>query len=616
MIRAAAGGSLFLGFGTQGYEMTAKRSTTSIALMITIAVAFAVSVSQIVLLEHDTVHARTIEQQLRQIEMSGDPAAPPRDGQDAVTRDLDKTAHLHDAADLIAAALLEHRRHGGWLMLLATLAAMSLVTALGAALAGQQTHRNMTRKVAAAGEALARSEGTRTRFLEVIAHDLRQPIQTIELFSAGLKRRHLDPESAPMLDGIQSSLASMRRMLSGLMDVSRLDAGAVAPELHDVAVADIFTPIAAEFMPLAAARGLRFDVIDGGAAAHTDPVILECVLRNLVSNAVRYTRVGSVTMSCSAAAGRLSIMVSDTGPGIAEAELGRIFQEFYRVSSTAQSTEGLGLGLAIVRRMITLLDIALEVSSTVGQGTTFTVVVPSARGAVAALPAPPPHPHAHGGPGDDGTALALVGAQVFVIDDDEQVRRGLTRELSARGMAVTAIAGPDAALALFTAEPRPRFDIALVDRDLGAELTGPELLDYLAAKLHVAMPALLLSGTQDFKVIAELQEAGYPWLSKPVNIDVLLREMARLIAPRDGSFPDASVPNPSVPNASVPNASIIELETTRPNHRLHAIARAERAIDAGEVNLDRAQAEIEAPGDVLGRTALGEKFENIDLPRR
>ncbi len=496
--------------------MTTRRSTISLTLMIGIAIAFAVSIGQIVLLEHDTVRVRAFEEQVRLLQSDNPP---------------DKAAgvHIDEAADMMLAALLEKRRHGGWLLLLAALSATSLAVALWVALAAHQARRNMARQIAAAGEALARSEGTRTRFLEVIAHDLRQPIQTIELFSAGLKRRRLDPESAPMLDGILSSLASMRRMLSGLMDVSRLDAGAVAPEWVDVAVADIFTPIAAEFMPLAAARGIAFGTADGGAAAHTDPVMLECVLRNLVSNAVRYTRAGSVTMDCrEGGPGRLAIVVSDTGPGIPEAELGRIFQEFYRVSATAQSTDGLGLGLAIVRRMINLLDISLEVSSTVGEGTTFTVLVPAALGAAPPLLAGA----SDAAPDDDGTALALAGAQVFLIDDDEHVRRGLGNELTARGMAVTATASPAAACALFAQVPQPHFDIALVDRDLGAHLTGPELLDHLAVTFQVAMPALLLSGTQDFKVIAELQEAGYPWLSKPVNIDVLLREMARLTAPR------------------------------------------------------------------------------------
>ncbi len=530
--------------------MTAKRSTTSVALMTTLVVAFAMSVIQIVMLERDTIHVRAIEQQLQQVQsgqMPGSfqpgtqtrsaphPDAPPNAPHNAPPGAPRETlGEPADETGLIFETLMENRRHGGWLLLMATMSAISLALALGTAVASHQTRRNMARQIAAAAEALARSEGTRQRFLEVIAHDLRQPIQTIELFSAGLKRRHLDPESMPMLDGIQSSLASMRRMLSGLMDVSRLDAGVVAPELIDIAVTDILTPIAAEFMPIAQARGLRFAVEDGGAAAHTDAVMLECVLRNLVSNAVRYTRAGSVTVSCRELAGRLSIEVSDTGPGIAEAELGRIFQEFYRVSSTAQSTDGLGLGLAIVRRMITLLDISLEVSSTVGQGTTFTVVVPVARGAVAPMPAPPPPVH-----DDDGTALALAGAQVFLIDDDEQVRRGLGSELTARGMAVTATSNPTDACALFAREPPPSFDIALVDRDLGAHLTGPELLDHLAVRFQVSMPALLLSGTQDFKVIAELQEAGYPWLSKPVNIDVLLREMARLTAARAHVAPSA-----------------------------------------------------------------------------
>jgi signal transduction histidine kinase/ActR/RegA family two-component response regulator len=435
-------------------------------------------------------------------------------------------------------ALLRQRET--WLLALASLSAAGLVGALGLALRCCQADRIMLGQLREADDAVVRSERTRMRFLEVVSHDLRQPLQTIELFSAGLQRRQSDPESAPMLDGIRSSLTTMRRMLSGLMDIGRLDSHAVAPERVDVAIDELFAPIAAEFAPLAQARGLGFSVVGGGAVAHTDPIMLECVLRNLIANAVRYTQAGTVTVRCHPAGEQLAIVVSDTGPGIAEAELGRIFQEFYRVSATAQSTEGLGLGLAIVRRMIRLLDLSLEVSSTLGEGTSFTVMLPPATGRGAgradmtdwADMADGVACGTHAG-GDDHAALALAGIRVLVVDDDAAIRAGLDRELSARGMAVTVVAGPSAACALFAAASPPGFDIALVDRDLGADLTGPQLLDHLAAKLGIAIPALVLSGTRDFKVIAELQSGDYPWLSKPVDTGVLLGEMGRLAMTRE-----------------------------------------------------------------------------------
>lgn len=421
----------------------------------------------------------------------------------------------------------------GWLAPLMALSIMSLGVTLGLACLCHLRGKDMARRIVVAGETLARSERMRIRFLEVVSHDLRQPLQTIELFSAGLERRQTDAESRPMLQGIRFSLATMRRMLSGLLDISRLDSHAVAARLGDVAMMDILAPIAAEFAPLAQARGLSFEVADDTAIVRTDRVMLDCVLRNIISNAVRYTLAGAVRVNCHASDGDLAIMVSDTGPGIAESELGRIFQEFYRVSSTAASSEGIGLGLAIVRRMVNLLDVSLEVSSTVGAGTRFTLTVPLARGGARNVVAEAQHDEGISAsePGKQA-ALALAGARVLVVDDDDAIRTGLGRELAARGMEVTAVESCSAARALFASDTPRQFDIALVDRDLGSGLTGPELLDHLAADLGVAIPALVLSGTADFRVIAQLHDGDYPWLAKPVDIDVLLREMGRLSTPQ------------------------------------------------------------------------------------
>eukprot|EP01037_Dinobryon_pediforme_P012531 gene12531-12620_t len=367
-----------------------------------------------------------------------------------------------------------------------------------------------------AQQALGRSERTRSNFLQIVGHDLRQPLQAMGLFATGLERRLADPASRPLLEGMRSAAASMNRMLSGLMDITRLDAGAVTVDMAVVQLNAVLSPIRSEFTTIAEAKGLSLQVVPCPLPVHTDPIMLESILRNLVSNAVRYTERGRVDVSCEVASGQIRIAVADTGPGIPAADIDNIFHDFYRGPERNRSPEGLGLGLGIVRRMANLLDITLTVASETGKGTVFTVSVPAAAHEPMLASAKPVRPR----PALQSPEMALAGKHVMLVDDDDGIRRALRAALESRGMLVTVAASPASACAIFEKSGPAPFDIVLMDRDLQSTMNGTELLDHIASVYNVCLPALIISGTTDFQVVQELQDSGYPWVAKPIPIDV------------------------------------------------------------------------------------------------
>lgn len=220
---------------------------------------------------------------------------------------------------------------------------------------------------------------SKAKFFAAANHDLRQPVQSLFLFQATLS--NLLPADHPAIRPLsyaERSLQALQRLLDGLRDVSRLDAGAVVPVPANVAVDDVVLPLAEEYRLRAADQGIELRHVPCGLRAHTDPALLERILRNLVENALRYTpRGGRVLLGCRRHAGTVRLQVVDTGIGIPGDQLGVIFEEFQQLGNPARdSTLGLGLGLAIVRRACDLLDHDIDVASTVGRGSTFTVHLP------------------------------------------------------------------------------------------------------------------------------------------------------------------------------------------------------------------------------------------------
>jgi signal transduction histidine kinase len=230
----------------------------------------------------------------------------------------------------------------------------------------------------AARQAADEANRAKDRFLATASHDLRQPLQTLYFLNLVLRRMISDPDAGEVIAGQEKAIGSMSELLNALLDISKLESGAVEPQVGDVALAPLFDELRLEFSPLAQSKGVHFEIGMCGEMVVTDPALLSQILRNLLSNAIRYTRIGFVRLQCEREGEQVRIDVEDTGIGIAEEYLPRIFDEFYQVGITPNSVrEGSGLGLSIVRRLVRLLKHHMRVHSRFGQGSVFSVVLPA-----------------------------------------------------------------------------------------------------------------------------------------------------------------------------------------------------------------------------------------------
>jgi CheY-like chemotaxis protein len=303
-------------------------------------------------------------------------------------------------------------------------------------------------------------------------------------------------------------------MFNSLLDVSKLNAGAVEPNARDFPIEEVFARLRSAFAGSAADKALELDIEPATCVLHTDPVLLESILRNLISNAVRYTRHGAVTVQCHKHGDIGRIEVSDTGPGIPNDQIERAFQEFQRLDTSNAAERGLGLGLAIVRRLTRLLDLKIEVESAVGVGTCFVVHVPAVT---EQLPIPSL---------ECRIAPSLAAKRILLVDDDPMVRDGLAREIADWGARVTLVGSVDGALWAMGDEPP---DIAIVDRDLGPDASGVDLLALLNARFDRVIPAVIVTGATDSAALDELRRSGAAWLIKPIDPAVLRAKVTDLL---------------------------------------------------------------------------------------
>jgi CheY-like chemotaxis protein/anti-sigma regulatory factor (Ser/Thr protein kinase) len=324
------------------------------------------------------------------------------------------------------------------------------------------------------------------------------------------------------------------------MDVSKLDAGAIAPKRMAFALEPLFERLDREFGPLAAAKGLRFRVAGTRMRVESDPVLLERILANLASNAVRYTERGGVVIAARRRSSRVALEAWDSGVGIAAEETERIFEEFYQVGNPgARGGQGMGLGLAIIRRLATLLGHPVRVRSKPGKGSCFSVDVPRARHAESADPSMRL---------EDVSPAALAGVCVAVIDDEEIVLQGMGALLSAWGARVIGASSCDAMLAaLGEAESYP--DLIIADYRIGHRELGTDAITRLRHELGVPIPALLISGDSAASTLETLRRSGLDFLLKPVLPEELKARASRLLG-RLGSLATAAGQMPDPKSAS------------------------------------------------------------------
>lgn len=370
-----------------------------------------------------------------------------------------------------------------------------------------------------AREAAARQEAERANrqkssFLAAASHDVRQPLHALGLFVDALQARPLPEEASRIVASMDQAHASLASLHEGLLDVSRLDAGAIVPSASHVGARDIAERIATEARPRAEEKGLALRVAAADVVLHTDPELLIRILRNMVANAITHTHRGGVLIAVRRRGDRALIQVWDTGVGIPEEERERIFEELYQVGNRARDREqGLGLGLAIVRRLATLLGSEVRVRSTVGRGSVFELSIPTVATGTTALSRSPIAASAQPEVSPGSTAL--------VVDDDALARKAVASTLERWGYEV--IAAQSVGEALEHAEHLPRLDLVVTDLWLPGG-TGLELARELT---RPGLRIVVTTGDTDPRTAARVREAGHVHLAKPVRAAQLLEATGR-----------------------------------------------------------------------------------------
>jgi CheY-like chemotaxis protein len=357
----------------------------------------------------------------------------------------------------------------------------------------------------------------KTRFLASASHDLRQPIHALSLFTGALQSRPLDQRTASIAGQIHKTVMALASQMDALLDISRLDAGVIQAAIAAVELNPLLHQLADEFGPQAERKGLQFTVANPDLPpVRTDPILLQRILRNLISNAINYTSTGSVDIRVERRGAVVRICVCDSGPGIPLAYRELIFEEFYQLHNPERDrSQGLGLGLAIVRRLTNLLGIALTLESSVGLGSTFSVDLPVAL--AQDLPASEP---------TEETADSGHHLRILVIDDEETIRLGMKMLFDEMGFNVCLATSTEGALA---AAEQTRPDLVLADLRLRGDDTGLQAIAALRSHWP-GLPALLISGDIAPDRLRQARDAGIELLHKPVNAELLRQTILRMMS--------------------------------------------------------------------------------------
>jgi len=352
------------------------------------------------------------------------------------------------------------------------------------------------------------ADRAKSSFLAAASHDLRQPLQTLQFLQAALEPHHPSGDARKLVAGIGQSLDTMTSILSSLLNVNRLETGNLRPSVSEFALNEIFEPLAEDFTPLVRERGLRMSVVRSDLIIRSDRRMLAEMIRNLLSNAVRYTDRGRILLGCRRTADHVRIEVWDSGVGITEDQLPHIFHEYYQGPGGAERG-GFGLGLAIVKRLGVVLDHRVEVHSVLGKGTGFFVEVPRGRSGVKVPEAPrPEHPHE-----------AFPGI-VLAIEDEASVRSALGRLLKMKGVDATIVATAKEALILIR-EQGLRPDVLLCDYNLRGSGDGIETIRHLRGALGRDVPAIVMTGDIRSQTVDSISAQGFSLLIKPFLADQL-----------------------------------------------------------------------------------------------
>jgi two-component system, sensor histidine kinase len=383
-------------------------------------------------------------------------------------------------------------------------------------------------------EAAQAANSAKSRFLAAASHDLRQPMHAMSLYLSTLERQDLNVAARILVVNLHGCAEAMHGLFNALLDISRLDANTITPVIGEFPVNQLLDRMRLEYAPRAQEHGLVLRVRPTSLSVRSDPALVERLLRNLVSNAVRHTRHGKVLLGCRRSGDHVRLLVYDTGPGIAAEHQQHIFEEFYQIENPERDrSKGLGLGLAIVDRLVRLLGLTLDFRSVPGKGTCFAVDLPRAAVALAE-----PKSKTLG----DTTELA---GQLIVVVDDEAAILDATRTLleSWRCAVITAASGAEA-LAKLAAAPRAP-DLLLSDYRLRDNENGIDVIVSLRNEFNMDTPAILISGDTGPERLREAQASGIALLHKPLNAEQLRMAVSSLLTATNRGLSPLRAPNRS-----------------------------------------------------------------------
>ncbi|WP_136681046.1 NahK/ErcS family hybrid sensor histidine kinase/response regulator [Neptunomonas sp. XY-337] len=383
----------------------------------------------------------------------------------------------------------------------------SELTAVNAKLRSEITERvEAESRMREAKQEAEQANLSKTKFLAAVSHDLLQPLNAARLFSGALTEQIQDPKRFALAQSVSNSLDDVESLLRTLVDISKLDAGVVTPDIIDFSLQNLMSTLAAEYEQLASTEGLRFRWVDSRVTVRTDSQLLARILRNFLTNAIRYTSHGKVLLGCRHVGDDVWIEVHDTGVGIPKGQLNAIFEEFKRLQPERPGCErGLGLGLAIVDKISRVLGHEIRARSIEGLGSVFAVKVPKVKAQAPVL----------SGPIMPLVTERLSGARIWLIDNDEAICQGMSMLLEGWGCEVTT------ALSFAHLAAQVQFnetaDILIADYHLDNGCNGVDAARDVLTRAAEAIPVLMITANYSKELNQEVRGLGYHLIHKPVK---------------------------------------------------------------------------------------------------
>ena len=375
-----------------------------------------------------------------------------------------------------------------------------------------------TRALAAAKQEAESANRYKTRFVAAAVHDLLQPLNAARMFASALRGRLVEEESRRIADHVENALTAQDAILNSLLDISRLESGALPTHVRDFALDPLLEALARDSGIVAEGRGLRLERVPTRAVVRSDEALLRRILQNFLSNAIRYTPRGRILLGCRREPGGIRIEVHDQGPGIPESLQAGIFEEFRRLNDGVTHDRGAGLGLAIVERIGRLLGHSIGLRSQLRRGSVFSVLVPRGDRANLGEEAAPAVEALDDSP--------LQGRRIWCVDDDPRVCEATRTLLQRWECAVDLAAGPDDAM--LHAAPDTCPDLLLLDVRMG-EIDGLSLYPQLCARWGRTPPVILVTAESDGEVRSQANANGWGFLSKPVRPPALRSLMMQIL---------------------------------------------------------------------------------------